>query len=295
MRTGEVIAIIVVFCIVAVAAAYIGLNAGIGGANNDRPTGQLSTISGMVTDAHKNGMPGAKVTLWETRLDGATGQYINVKAAAVENNPQDSNADPVIAAVGTYTFFNVSTGTYNVTAEKTDSAGNNHMWFVIVHATSGVATGNIVMMDLIDGRYVPVPTAMPTDNPDPVNGGNSSEPVRPYCIISGFITDKNKNGIPGANVTLMEARIDNATDTFVNVRPATVDGNPQVSDIDPTIAAVGTYTFYKVPYGFYNITAEKDGHVWFAVVNATYAGTQTVNVAIPDYVYSVPTPPYPKT
>ena len=78
--------------------------------------------------------------------------------------------------------------------------------------------------------------------------------------------------------------------------------NPQQSN-DGRTAAVGMYTYYRVPWGLYNVTAEKEGHVYYAVfvLGPNYAtsaagsgnfngeiGTATHNIAIPDYAYMAP-------
>jgi hypothetical protein len=65
--------------------------------------------------------------------------------------------------------------------------------------------------------------------------------------------------------------------------------NPQLTNEGRT-ATIGTYTFTYVPAGVYNLTAEKDGQVYFAVVYMT-VGTYTANVAFPDYVYTARIPP----
>jgi hypothetical protein len=48
------------------------------------------------------------------------------------------------------------------------------------------------------------------------------------------------------------------------------------------------YTYYRVPWGLYNVTAEKEGHIWYAVFTLGPGGdigTATHNIAIPDYAY----------
>jgi PGF-CTERM protein len=54
------------------------------------------------------------------------------------------------------------------------------------------------------------------------------------------------------------------------------------------------YTYYRVPWGLYNVTAEKEGHIWYAVFMlgpGGEIGTATHNIAIPDYAYLAPTIP----
>ena len=124
-----------------------------------------------------------------------------------------------------------------------------------------------------------------------------------WGTVSGIVTDQNKVGIPYANVTLYYA-VENSTiaeqyDTNGIVK---IPENPQQSN-DGRTAAVGMYTYYRVPWGLYNVTAEKEGHLYYAVFvlgpNTAVAtagatnfngeiGTATHNIAIPDYAYMAP-------
>jgi hypothetical protein len=104
-----------------------------------------------------------------------------------------------------------------------------------------------------------------------------------WGTVSGMVTDKNQNGVPDARMTLW---VWNGTD---NVGIILAPDNPQLTN-DGSTAAIGTYTFTYVPSGVYNLTAEKDGHVYFAMVYLT-VGTYTANVAFPDYVYTARIPP----
>ena len=63
--------------------------------------------------------------------------------------------------------------------------------------------------------------------------------------------------------------------------------NPQSAN-DGRTAAPGMYTYERVAWGAYNVTATTpDGsHTWFAWVFLSQ-GTFTANVAIPDYVFPV--------
>jgi hypothetical protein len=106
-----------------------------------------------------------------------------------------------------------------------------------------------------------------------------------WGTVSGFVTDKNRNGVPNALVTLWHW---NGTANDGKLRSP---DNPQFSS-DGRTSAIGTYTYTFVPQGQYNLTAEKDGHMYFAMVNVE-KGTFTANVAIPDYVYVVPVTPEP--
>ncbi|CAJ37673.1 carboxypeptidase-like regulatory domain-containing protein [Methanocella arvoryzae] len=106
-----------------------------------------------------------------------------------------------------------------------------------------------------------------------------------WGTVSGVVTDKNKNGVPYAKVTLW---VWNGTD---NVGVLRAPDNPQLTS-DGRTAAIGTYTFSRVPRGTYNLTAERDGHVYYAMVYMN-VGTYTANVAFPDYVYPALITPTP--
>ncbi|MGA9140082.1 MAG: carboxypeptidase-like regulatory domain-containing protein [Methanocella sp.] len=108
-----------------------------------------------------------------------------------------------------------------------------------------------------------------------------------WGTVSGFVTDKNQNGVPYAKMTLWQWKWEGQPNEVMLRSP----DNPQWTN-DGRTATIGTYTFTYVPAGLYNLTAEKDGHEYFAMVNVT-AGTYTANVVLPDYVYIVPVTPTP--
>jgi hypothetical protein len=101
-----------------------------------------------------------------------------------------------------------------------------------------------------------------------------------WGTVSGMVTDKNKNGVPYAKMTLWYWNGEGEPNTDMLEAP----DNPQLTN-DGTTAAIGTYTFTYVPAGIYNLTAEKDGNEYFALVNMT-VGTYTANVAFPNYVFT---------
>jgi PGF-CTERM protein len=141
-------------------------------------------------------------------------------------------------------------------------------------------------------------------------GHNISNSTTVYVVgwgtVSGIVTDQNKVGIPYANVTLWIAKQNSTTaEQFDNQKILKIPENPQQSN-DGRTAAVGMYTYYRVPWGLYNVTAEKEGHVWYAVfaLGPNYItgapssmsgeiGTATHNIAIPDYAYMPPATPTP--
>ncbi|HTY91205.1 MAG TPA: carboxypeptidase-like regulatory domain-containing protein [Methanocella sp.] len=103
-----------------------------------------------------------------------------------------------------------------------------------------------------------------------------------WGTVSGIVTDQNRNGVPDATVTLW---LWNGT---ANTKMLAAHDNPQLSN-DGRTAAIGMYTFVYVPAGSYNVTAEKDGHRYYRLLDMyEQSGTITANVAIPDYVYVSP-------
>jgi PGF-CTERM protein len=126
------------------------------------------TISGMVTDKNKNGVPNATVKLWRTTSNDS-GVWSTTLYPSPEN-PQQTVSRPEVAAIGTYTYYRIPSGIYNVTAEKADASGNNHIWFAIVNLTVGTATNNVAIPDLVIATppvATPVVTAVPA-TPTPV-------------------------------------------------------------------------------------------------------------------------------
>ena len=131
-----------------------------------------------------------------------------------------------------------------------------------------------------------------------------------WGTVSGIVTDRNKVGIPNANVTLWNVMWNNTTARWENTKQVNIPENPQLSN-DGRTAAIGMYTYYRVPWDVYNVTGEKEGHIWYAIfvlgprptdVDA-YAGatnwpgeeygTATHNIAIPDYSFIPPPSPTP--
>jgi protocatechuate 3,4-dioxygenase beta subunit len=109
--------------------------------------------------------------------------------------------------------------------------------------------------------------------------------------LSGVVYDQNKVAVPGATVTIYKAVRDNATGAWTNGEKLNVrgtpglpnSGNPQLTN-DGSTAAPGSYMFSAVPAGAYNVTAEKDGSLWYADVQWGQ-GSPNVDIAIPDYSY----------
>ncbi len=140
------------------------------------------TISGMVTDKNKYGVPNATVKLYTTNT--TDGNVNNVALYPSPENPQYTVSRPEVAAIGTYTYYRIPSGIYNVTAEKADAAGNNHIWFAIVNLTVGTATNNVAIPTLVYSSGVPTtvtptppavtatptPTAAPPVTPTPAPG-----------------------------------------------------------------------------------------------------------------------------
>jgi hypothetical protein len=126
------------------------------------------------------------------------------------------------------------------------------------------------------------------------NNTTNEEPECPpgpspeYPPVTGTITgivmsSAGSHAVPDAVVTLY--------DEYGNIAP--VPDNPQQSSSGIGNNA-GIYTFYDVPPGVYNVTAEKGGIMFFAIADVT-SGTATANIVLPEYVetepaYQEPTP-----
>ena len=146
------------------------------------------TISGMVTDKNKNGVPNATVKLWRTTSND-TGVWSTTLYPSPEN-PQQTVSNPNVAAIGTYTYYRIPSGIYNVTAEKADASGTNHIWFAIVNLTVGTATNNVAIPDLVvSPPSTPTPTAAtPTTSPVTVTPTPSPTPTPTPTPTPGFET-----------------------------------------------------------------------------------------------------------
>ncbi|WP_424359209.1 PGF-CTERM sorting domain-containing protein [Methanocella sp. MCL-LM] len=147
------------------------------------------TISGVVTDKNKGGIPGATVKLWTVRW--ANGTYENVALVDSPENPQKTVSRPEIAAIGTYTFYRVPAGIYNVTAEKAGISGDVYTWFAWVNLTAGTATANVALPWIWHGSIVtlaptPVVQATPAQTasvPVPVTDAATPTPAPGFDAI----------------------------------------------------------------------------------------------------------------
>ena len=246
-------------------------------------TGPWATLAGTITDDNGMPVPNATVTLWAVGPD-KNGKEANLGMAVPGSAPMSNStgpANPVLssdgshAAPGTYAFYKVPWGLYNVTAEK-----NGTTWSATIVLGQGgdFGTGTCNVGGIVWSR-------------------NS---IEGFGTVSGIVTDQNKVGIPGASVTLWNAGWNNTSGVWDNMNPAKVEDNPQTTNNGST-GAIGMYTFYMVPWGMYNITADMNGSVWYSMLllgpgdaykNATYMpasefGTATHNIAIPDYTYII--------
>jgi hypothetical protein len=98
-----------------------------------------------------------------------------------------------------------------------------------------------------------------------------------YGAITGVILSSvDSHAVPEATVTLYDED-GNLVD---------VPENPQLSSNGIGNNA-GIYTFTDVPLGIYNVTAEKGGISFFAIVDLS-SGTATANVVLPEYVETEP-------
>jgi protocatechuate 3,4-dioxygenase beta subunit len=243
--------------------------------------GPWATLAGTVTDDNGTPVTNATVTLWAVVPD-KNGEEVNLGMADPGSEPLGNSTgptNPVLssdgshAAPGTYAFYKVPWGLYNVTAEK-----NGTSWSAMIVLGQGGDFGTGICN--VGGT---------------VWSGNS---IEGFGTISGIVTDQNKIGIPGANVTLWNAGWNNTSGMWDNMNLAKIKDNPQISNNGST-GAIGMYTFYMVPWGVYNVTADINGSSWYSLLllgpgdaykNASYMpapefGTATYNIAIPDYTY----------
>ncbi|HMK46719.1 MAG TPA: PGF-CTERM sorting domain-containing protein [Methanocella sp.] len=132
------------------------------------------TISGMVTDKNKNGIPNAKVELWNANY--ANGTWEKQSLVKSPENPQYTVSRPEIAAIGTYTYYRIPAGIYNVTATVNDSVGNQHIWFAIVNLTEGTATNNIALPDYVTQVATATATASATTGTEPSGAASTASP-----------------------------------------------------------------------------------------------------------------------
>jgi len=110
---------------------------------------EYGSITGIVTSANNQAIPGAIVTLYVME-DGEP------VFAAVPNNPQPTS-DFSSSLPGAYAFTGVPPGTYNITAMWNDS-----WFFTQVNLTGGTTTANIVIPAYVDVLSIPSPTPVPT-------------------------------------------------------------------------------------------------------------------------------------
>lgn len=120
------------------------------------------TITGTVTTGNSHAVPDALVTLYD--MDG----YF----VYVPENPQFTS-NGTGNNVGVYTFYDVSPGTYNVTASKGES-----WFFAIATVGQGTATANVVLPEYV---------VTPKDFEQPA----VPEPERPYFTYVPAIIDRS--------------------------------------------------------------------------------------------------------
>ncbi len=208
-------------------------------------TGNLS-LSGGIYGNDSVEMPGATVTLYQSVQNSTTGGWAD-ELLAVDNNPQLSTS-------GHYSYVNLSAGRYNVTAEV-----SGHSSFTIVDLNASTSGVNITIPNC---SYSPVGSLKPA----PKNG--------PWATLYGQVTGPDGKPVSNATVTLW-ALVPDASGKYVNIGKAQVSDSPfnnssvlsnPVLSSDGNTSEAGTYTFYKVPWGLYNVTAEKDGKTWSATI-----------------------------
>lgn len=144
------------------------------------------TISGMVTDQNKNGVPNATVKLYRTIVN-ESGIWSTTLFESPEN-PQWTVSRPEVAAIGTYTYYKIPSGIYNVTAEKADASGNVYLWFAHVNLTEGTATNNVAIPGLVISLPgTPTPTLSPTQavtpSPTPQGATPTTTPTPGFEVV----------------------------------------------------------------------------------------------------------------
>jgi hypothetical protein len=98
-----------------------------------------------------------------------------------------------------------------------------------------------------------------------------------YGAITGVVLSSvDSHAVPEATVTLY--------DEYGYL--VDVPDNPQLSSSGNGNNA-GIYTFTDVPLGIYNVTAEKGGISFFAIVDLS-PGTATANIVLPEYAETEP-------
>ncbi len=107
-----------------------------------------------------------------------------------------------------------------------------------------------------------------------------------WGVILGTIYDQSGVGIPFANVALRYWVKDIITGLMGPGAIVRIPENPQQSN-DGRTSHIGRYIYYRVPSGDYCVTAEKDGHIHYAIIHLE-KGTVTQDVAIVDYLYMPP-------
>lgn len=138
------------------------------------------TVSGIVTDQNRNGIPDATVTLW---LWNGTA---NTKMLAAHDNPQLSN-DGRTAAIGMYTFVYVPVGSYNVTGEKD---GHSYYRLLDMYEQSGTVTANIAIPDyayISPATLTPTPIASPAQEAASATPKPVPTPALPALFVAGAI------------------------------------------------------------------------------------------------------------
>ncbi|MCD1293700.1 hypothetical protein CUJ83_01655 [Methanocella sp. CWC-04] len=88
---------------------------------------RVGIIEGLVISEDIDRVDTAKVTVWQCIYNGDTGAYKNIKIAEIDMNPQFTGPGRK-GEKGSFTFENVPSGLYNITAEK-----NGHMGYKIIN------------------------------------------------------------------------------------------------------------------------------------------------------------------
>lgn len=206
------------------------------------------TIGGTVFDQNNQPVPGATVTLND--MSG------NVYRSP--ENPQRTVSNAQIAPVGSFSFYRIPVGQYTLSWSSGSLSGSQP-----VTVTQGTSTV-IFNMDrnLLFPGYADSPTGSAT--------------------LYGYVLDKNKNAVPGAQVTLYNTAYNGITDswdTLAQVASTTATSSSNLS---------GLYNFTNVPYGTYKVIASasdaaNNDHSFDTIVTLNSGGSFAY-IVIPDLV-----------
>ncbi len=105
------------------------------------------SIIGKVYDKNRNGIPNAIVKLWRSKYNEDKKVYERTTLYPSPENPQQSRG--MITPIGSYIYYRIPIGSYQITAEKSDASGNSHMGFSIINVLPGSNCSCVIISDLV--------------------------------------------------------------------------------------------------------------------------------------------------